>query len=153
MEHRKSDKYGIYVLYRFCVQPRHWELEHSESDYYEGYVLSASAFNQDIGSWNTEQVTDMGYMFYPLLRSTRHWELEHSASDYMGMFIRFCVQPRHFLVDRIRSDTAQTEHVFRRNCVSNEIRVHRRRHWSSEIVCIEAKLLVRVLLSARFMGV
>ena len=31
---------------RFCVQPRHWELEHSASDYYED-------------------------MFYPLLRSTK----------------------------------------------------------------------------------
>ena len=35
-----------YVLFRFCVQPRHWELEHSE-------------------------VTDMEICFIPLLRSTK----------------------------------------------------------------------------------
>ena len=38
LEHRESDYYEFYVLFRFCVQPRHWELEHSASDCYEIYV-------------------------------------------------------------------------------------------------------------------
>ena len=76
------------------------------------------------------------------------------CDDYaIYVLFRFCVQPRHFLVDWNGGDVGAYEYVFQRNCVSSEIRVHRRRHRSGEIVCIEAKLLVRVLLSARFMGI
>ena len=40
-----TNMYHMFLV-RFCVQPRHWELEHRESDYYES-------------------------MFLPLLRSTK----------------------------------------------------------------------------------
>ena len=76
------------MFIRFCVQPRHWELEHSAVTLC--YVSSASAFNQDIGSWNTEKVTRYGNIMF---------------------YFCFCVQPRHFLVDRIRSDDGANDDV------------------------------------------
>ena len=54
----------VSMFHSFCVQPRHWELEHSESDDYECYVLSR-------------------FCVQP-----RHWELEHSASDDMESMFR-----------------------------------------------------------------
>ena len=64
----------------------------------------ASAFNQDIGNWNTAQVTDMDDMFYKASAFNQDIGSWNTASDYMNMFHRFCVQPRHWELEHSASD-------------------------------------------------
>jgi hypothetical protein len=41
----------------------------------------------------------------------------------MDVLFRYHIQPKHFFVDRIRSDDGANEYVSRRFCVSSEIHV------------------------------
>ena len=49
--------------WRRGVQPRHRIVEYRAGHEHGVMFKDAAAFNQDIGSWNTAQVTNMGSMF------------------------------------------------------------------------------------------
>ena len=74
----------------------------------------ASAFNHDIGSWNTAQVTTMRSMFYSASAFNRDigsWNTAQVTDMWGYVLLRFCVQPRHFLVDWNGRDDSAKFHV------------------------------------------
>ena len=107
---------------------------------------SASAFNHDIGSWYTAQVT----IWICFFRSAFNQDIgSWTQKVTIWECFSFCVQPRHFLVDWNSRDNSAKFYVFRRNCVSSQILVRRRHHRTGELVRYNQKRLGRTF-SASF---
>ena len=94
LEHRKVTT--CMVCFPFCVQPRHWELEHRKSDDYVWYVYSASRSTKTLGV-GTQRMTDMIAMFssasafnQDIFRGLNGGD--DGANEYVSR--RFCVSVR-----------------------------------------------------------
>ena len=69
--------------------------------------FQASAFNEDIGNWNTAQVTTMYRMFgsaSAFNQDIGEWDTEKVTDMYSNVLFRFCVQPRHWELEHSASD-------------------------------------------------
>ena len=73
-----------------------------------GYMFyKAYAFNQDIGSWNTAQVTRIDGMFAEASAFNQDigsWNTGKVTTMYGMFYSRFCVQPRHWELEHSASD-------------------------------------------------
>ncbi|CAL6323818.1 unnamed protein product [Bathycoccus prasinos] len=112
---------NFYVLSSFCVQPRHWGLEHSASDDYARAIFQyASAFNQNIGDWNTAHVTDMVFMF----RYATAFQAKFTCPDAVSG------PPEFVRVYQVHPDASW--HVFVSDCLAEAPVTGECTEWASE---------------------
>ena len=114
---RRSRTWGP-CSWRRRVQPRHRIVEYRAGHEHGGHVQNAAAFNQDIGSWNTAQVTNMGSMFYDGNC------LECKVHKLRLRQLPLCVQRVHVVreLDR-RNDGPPTAWVRKENACDANVRI------------------------------